>query len=1207
MHALLGESSLALDLWTKCLRQDPKFLVAHFLKGSLRAQQCLPDLALAEFLTVRNQLPAYPHVQMSIGYCYYLQGNVKRAVVELTEALAQHPADTDAWYTRGVCLQELLALPTAILDFGRVVALQPTHWRAWYQIGGALRYFESIVSIKDTYVSPAIEAMIDLHKCKDARSIDEKVFLCHQLLSQRAVRFNEVYMLPFEGYKDMSACIAYYPHDMDMYWYRGHLHQRYHNYDAAIDDLTSCILLTLHLGKPKGVHLQRYKKMVLARATLYTHEMQWELALDDLNEVLHYALKDNHVETSFLLHVYDKRCKVLVALKQYDAAIVEMESVLELSKDHVEWNDNSLVNMLLLANLHCHAAIEFQKRHQVGMYTTWRMHALLGESSLALDLWTKCLRQDPKFLVAHFLKGSLRAQQCLPDLALAEFLTRGMCHLLLKDYTSALYDFGKAAPHLRDGHAAVGYIHFCRKMYPDAIDAYSKFLDERSNDAKVLLYRGFSLYMHNERSLAMRDFEKALKVDAACWFGHFIRAFIYQEQGHGDKAMAAIGQCIDQFKHVRPFADTIEPVHSDRANPFFDGRLDVTLDKLKGLILPQPRNNKQYPQSNASPPLIGGTTAAAGDHRRRLRAMFLRAVRRVLFQSRVVFALEKCAFKATSASITLSKQLDKLTEMHPISPPQGTFTPDSVAWAYNLMGVLSASQFKWEEALRNFTMAIRAAPTKPIPHLNRGNVYMQMNAIDKALHEFREALKVDPTHAATMTNTALALRQLGQLEEACRHLYTAATQADDKPSTDQHRQLVYYALANVIRELNRNDEAIEWYTKAAAAMDTSSQDTTQTRMDHVKLAVYHNRGSTMHTQLKFKRALDDYSMALALQPQSFATRMNRAALFISTSKCYQAIQDLRVATSLNRDSATGHRLLRFCERWASALKVACHDFFYAFHAFPCFHDIDIASTTPFLDLHMFRFQQLSHPNHPSLEALEAMLNASESPDFPDMMWDALVHTQRGNFADAQRALLIAKYSTGTSVAEEQACLVWSAQIAHHLGDIPTAIASVEQALQRGRTTSSSSAITAPNHVASDVRGGGIPAEEPRRDTDDDQVQSIQSDLETYLGCLWRLHGHVVDATSAFQRAIAHRPSNFIALFNAASVYLHEGNYSCMLDVLFQIINVTVHALDKLDKPIVPTIPTSTAPFLYMPHDFATTFSRVSVLAGPTVLPVRCCW
>ncbi|RLO00219.1 hypothetical protein DYB28_015690, partial [Aphanomyces astaci] len=55
-------------------------------------------------------------------------------ILILIPPVAQHPADTDALYTRGVCLQELLALPTAILDFGRVVALQPTHWRAWYQV-----------------------------------------------------------------------------------------------------------------------------------------------------------------------------------------------------------------------------------------------------------------------------------------------------------------------------------------------------------------------------------------------------------------------------------------------------------------------------------------------------------------------------------------------------------------------------------------------------------------------------------------------------------------------------------------------------------------------------------------------------------------------------------------------------------------------------------------------------------------------------------------------------------------------------------------------------------------------------------------------------------------------------------------------------------------------------------------------------------------
>ncbi|RHY27078.1 hypothetical protein DYB32_007066 [Aphanomyces invadans] len=802
----------------------------------------------------------------------------------------------------------------------------------------------------DSYVSPAIHAMLDLHKCKDSRVVDEKVrvFACHQQLSHRAVRFHEVTSLPFEGFKDMSACIAYYPHDMDMYWYRGHLHRRYHNYSAAIDDFTSCILLTLHLGKPKGAHLHRYKKMVLARATMYVHEMQWELALDDLNEVLHYALRDTQVEASFLLHVYDKRSKVLVALKQYDAAIV--------------------------------------------------------------------------------------------------------------DYTSALLDFGKAAPHLRDGYAAIGYVYFCRDMFLEASQgkrphqmtplhacgaAYSRCLDERTNDAKILLYRGFSHYRHGERTLAMRDFEKALKIDSSCWFGHFIKAYVHQEEGHGDKAMASIALCMDHFKHVRPFAEIILPVHADRANPFFHGRLDATLEKLKGLALPQPSQGSAGPLTTGRPASYLDRMQWQEIHvwwlanRAHLRATFAKAVRRVLFQSRVVFALEKFAVQATLASITLSKQIDKLTEMQVIAPPQGaqldcashlhgrhvvgTFTPGAVAWAYNLVGVLSAKLAKWDDALRNFTMAIRAAPTKPIPHLNRCS------------------LKVDPAHVATLTNAALALRQLSQLEESCRQLYAAVGTQDVAPAAlahipPHHQQLLYYALANVVRELNRNDEAIEWYTKAAM-IETS---------DHVHLAVRHNRGATMHAQRKFQRgmaidramrarmtdavALDDYSVALSLQPQSFETRMNRAAVYITTSKCFDALQDLRVAASLQRDSAACSRLLRFCDRWTSALKVACYDFLYAFSAVPCFQDVDITSAAPLFDNYMFRFEHLSHPNHPSRRALEAMLDATDSPDLPDLLYDALMHIQQGSYADAQRALLIAKYSSHTSVHEEQACLVWSAQV-----------------------------------------------------------------------------------------------------------------------------------------------------------------------------------
>ncbi|KAF0683793.1 Aste57867_24177 [Aphanomyces stellatus] len=1230
-----------------------------------------------------------------------------------------------------------------------------------FKIGGALKYFESIVSIKPTYVSPAIDAMLELHKCKDARIIDERVFACHQQLSHRAVRFKVMYNLPLEAYKDLTACVAYYAHDIDAYWHRAHLHKQLHNYDAAIEDFSQCIGLSRHAGKAKGTALKRYQKMLLARATAYMEEKKWELALDDFNEVLQFALREtSHVDTAYLIHVYEKRSKVLVALRQYDAAIVEMETVLTLSKDHMEWNDNTLLNMLLLANMHCHAAIETQKRHHSGTYTTFlfpikenpltpasvkslrkaevyylqvlerkpsfplalflkgRMHALMGDHAQALDLWTKCLRQDPKFLVANFLKGSIRAQQCLPELALAEFLTirnqipayphvqasigycyylqgnirravveltealvhdpkdtmamftrgaclqellslrnaiadfgatvalqpthwrawyqRGMCHLLLKDYTNALFDLGKAAPHLKEGHAAMGYIYFCRHQYSDAIGAYSRFLDERSNDALILLYRGFSMYKHQERSLAMRDFEKALKVDPGCWFAHFIKAYIYQEEGDGEKAMASISKCIDQFKNVRPFAELIQPpTNPDMANPFFGYRLHATLDRLKGLAI-QPPSDETLATSLAPKAAPSASTIAK---RQALRAIFVRAVRRILFQARVVCALEKFAFKATAASSSLSKQMDVLTELQVIDAPVGesyrwrfsqrmtvggligTFTPDSVAWAYNLMGVLSASRLKWDDALKNFTLAIRAAPSKPIPHLNRGNVYVQVNSLDKgmsslcawnlsydvaapALNEFRDALKVDPTHAATMTNFALVLRQMSLLEESCRHLYNASSVVLDE-THQTHHELVYFALGNVVRELNRNEEALEWsgYAKALAGHAPTADD----------VAVYHNRGATLHLQSKTVLALADYSTALNLQPSSFETRFNRAQLYLTSSKCHQAMEDLKIATAVHHGHALATRLLRFCERWSCALRLACHDFLYAYQAFPCFHELDTTSTVPMWDPHTFRMQHLCQPDHPAIDGmpssvfvvrltpnpvLEKMLDDSKTDEYDFVMRDAFFATQNGDYEEAQRALLTAKYLRGTTDEEEQVCLVWSAQIDLHLGNVTSALESLRQAVRdRGNIN--------PNVDDDDTL---LPRDQ-RLTTDAIEAQdSIRSDLFGYIGCLLRQEGRLEEAIAAFQSSLAHNPTNIYSLFNAASIYLQQEDYSSMLEILLQIINVVVPALDASLKFKTPSsfsvLPPAVNPgLLYAPREFSTLLPRVSLLLTPEIVQI----
>ncbi|CAK4147657.1 unnamed protein product [Aphanomyces euteiches] len=1196
-------------------------------------------------------------------------------------------------------------------------------------IAGAIKYFASITSIKPTYVSRAIDAMMDLHRCKDPRLIDDKVYVCHQELSQRAARFLQVYNLPLEGFKDLSACVAYYPHDVDMYWHRAWLHERLHNHDAAIDDFTQCIMLTRHGGKPRGVVLRRYMKMLLARAKVYMHEKHWELAMDDLNLLTEVTLQSKSVvETAKLIQLYELRSQVLVALQQYDAAIVEMETVLKLSTESIEWSDKTLLNMLLLANMHCHMAIEGQKHRQTGIFTTFllptretplsaaslaslrkaneyyaqvldkaptfplalflkgRMHALMGDSTLALDHWTKCLRQDPKFLVANFLKGSLRAQQCLPDLALAEFLTvrnqipayphvqtsigycyylqgnvkravveltealahdpndvealymrgvclqelfalptaisdfnsvlsrmpsharawyqRGMCHLLLKDYTSALIDLTKAAPHLRSGFAAVGYIHFCKRHYADAVAVYSHYLDERANDAPILLYRGFSYYRLGERTLAARDFDRALKVDSSCWFVHFIRAYIHQEEGDGTSAVVSIQKCLEHFKSVKSFHDATLHADRDRANPFFGYRLDVTLQQLKALVLFS---------SPASRRGSFGALDAARDTAKRaqLRAIFVKAVRRILFQARVVYALEKFAFKATAASVSLSKQIEQLTTPTAIQAPQGTFTPDSVAWAYNLVGVLATKQAKWEDALRHFTLAIRAAPSRPIPHLNRGNVYMEMRNVDKALVEFKEALQVDPNHAATMVNTALALYHVAQLEEACRYLYSAAPLVESIPAANA---IVCFALANVTRELNRSEEAIEWYTKATTIPDAH---------------VYHNRGATLHLHQRYQAgkflprrlfgvltprmsslALQDYSTALSLAPQSFETRLNRACLYLASSKCHHALEDLKCAASLQPDSATALRLLRFCERWHAALRVACSDFLYALDVFPCFQGLEIKAAAALWDPHAFHMQNLSLPDHPSRLALDTMLTTTKSEDLAFLLNEALMCTQDGQLHDAQRALLSAKYLSNISLHEELVCSVWSAQIAIELGDTPTAISTLRQAVRERKKTASAVSPRrgmSPSASILSLRGETRQARAAPPPSSSEVKANVLSDIYGSIGCLLRADGQLQDAARAFQSSLEHNRGNMYSLFNAASIHLEQQDFSSLLEALSSILTTTVSKLEALNtrqsRKSLLSSEAKAVDLLDAERDMVSVLPHMDLLATPEILQI----
>ena len=88
---------------------------------------------------------------------------------------------------------------------------------------------------------------------------------------------------------------------------------------------------------------------------------------------------------------------------------------------------------------------------------------------------------------------------------------------------------------------------------------------------------------------------------------------------------------------------------------------------------------------------------------------------------------------------------------------------------YNL-GSAVASQGKYDEAIRSFSQALKAAPADATVHNSLGAALEAAGRLDEAVRHFEEALKVRPDYPDAHYNLANALLSEGKFEEAARHL-----------------------------------------------------------------------------------------------------------------------------------------------------------------------------------------------------------------------------------------------------------------------------------------------------------------------------------------------------------------------------------------------------------------------------------------------------
>lgn len=419
--------------------------------------------------------------------------------------------------------------------------------------------------------------------------------------------------------------------------------------------------------------------------------------------------------------------------------------------------------------------------------------------------------------------------------------------------------------------------------------------------------------------------------------------------------------------------------HLTNAAPETDGGAGATnARRTSALLSHSPRRKTLVGASlTASPDTAAVPTeqSTAATQRRERTAKFLRAIKKLTFEHRVLKALET----ATSAKFKKNEQMRRMLAdlvrcKSSVPWPRGTLTTTILVWAFNALGQHHVHHRRVDDALMAFSLAIQAHPYNAVTFFNRGNVFLHMDVFASAVSGFQDAIDVDEQCFQAYNNMGVAQFRLQRLEDAHDAFATGLHHAEARTQ----RAVLLYNLGVVFQHLDKPDEAMEFYQQAIA-------------LDASRTEFFNNRSSILHQQLKFSVALEDYNRALALGDASRTddrsqqdalvpaagaatngtrscteARLNRAQLFITMGRCTAAIKDLRVvldalesaresetrslgssgssasaSTAAAEDHALAEELLAFCAKWQDAMQIAVKDFLFGLDSIPLFAALEL--------------------------------------------------------------------------------------------------------------------------------------------------------------------------------------------------------------------------------------------------------------------------
>ena len=200
---------------------------------------------------------------------------------------------------------------------------------------------------------------------------------------------------------------------------------------------------------------------------------------------------------------------------------------------------------------------------------------------------------------------------------------------------------------------------------------------------------------------------------------------------------------------------------------------------------------------------------------------------------------------------------------------------------YNL-GRAFHSQGEIDKAIYQYRQAVKVKPDYAEAYNNLGAAFESQNKFDEALNCYRQTLKFKPDNADIWYNIGNAFQNRGKFAEAVKN-YQQALRL--KPGyAEAHNNL-----GRALQSLGRFDEAINHYRQAL-----------QTEPYH--LPAYINLGRILQSQGKYNEAIDSFRRVLQLDPNDADTHSEIGILLGMQGKFDEARNHLRRALLIKPDS-----------------------------------------------------------------------------------------------------------------------------------------------------------------------------------------------------------------------------------------------------------------------------------------------------------------